>query len=93
MKKKFLISLLLLFTLFGSIKVYAVETEDLPSKYDLRNDISITVENQKDKPWCSKYAKNKVLETFLQKTRGITYNLSEGYVQYTETRRWKLLYK
>lgn len=88
MEKKFLISLLLLFTLFGSIKVYAVETaEDLPSKYDLRNDISIKVERQltgnyEKGPVCYDYTKIKMIETYIQKTKEINYNLSETYYAY-----------
>lgn len=79
MKRKILISFILTLMILCNIKVYATDTADLPSKYDLRNDINIRVENQKDKPWCGSYANIKMLETYLQKTKGLNYNLSEGY--------------
>ena len=84
MKKKILISLLLVITILTAIfsTVYATD-EEIPTKYDLRNDINIKVENQKDKPWCSKYAYVKMVETYLQKTKGLNYNLSEGYLNYS----------
>lgn len=83
MKKKILISFILVLMILCNIKVYATsETAELPSKYDLRNDISIKVENQKDKPWCMYYAETKQIETYLQKTKGINYDLSEAYTFY-----------
>lgn len=84
MKKKILISFILVLMILCNLKVYATsETAgELPSKYDLRNDISIKVENQKDKPWCTKYTHAKAVETYLQKTKGLNYNLSEGYIEY-----------
>lgn len=82
MKKKILISIILALMILCNIKVYATETEELPSKYDLRNDINIKVENQKDKPWCEYYSITKMIETYIQRTKGITYNLSEAYVAY-----------
>lgn len=79
MKKRILVNLILFISILFGTQVYATETEELPSKYDLRNDINISVENQKDKPWCGAYADTKTLETYLQKTKGLNYNLSEGY--------------
>ena len=79
MKKRILVNLILFISILFGTQVYATETEELPSKYDLRNDINIKVENQKDKPWCGSYADIKMLETYLQKTKGLNYNLSEGY--------------
>ena len=87
MKKKVLISLLLVITILTAIfsTVYATDEQvEIPSKYDLRNDISIEVENQGTRPWCDEYSKTKMVETFLQKTRGINYNLSEAYMAYFE---------
>lgn len=78
MKKKFLISLILMLMLLCNIKVYAAE--DLPSKYDLRSDISIEVENQGTFDWCGQYAEIKMIETYIQKNKGITYDLSEAYM-------------
>ena len=82
MKKKVLITLLLVITIITSIfsTVYATDEQvEIPSKYDLRNDINIKVENQKDKPWCGAYSEIKMIETYIQKTKGIDYDLSEGY--------------
>lgn len=86
MKKKVLISLLLVITILTAIfsTVYATDEQtEIPNKYDLRNDINIRMENQKDKPWCSRYAYVKMVETYLQKTKGLNYNLSEGYLNYS----------
>lgn len=82
MKKKLLVSLILILMMTFSIKVYATDGTELPSKYDLRNDINIEIENQKDKPWCMYYAETKMVETYLQKTKRIKYNLSEAYTFY-----------
>lgn len=79
MKKRILVNLILFISILFGTQVYATDTAELPSKYDLRNDINISVENQKDKPWCGAYADTKTLETYLQKTKGLNYNLSEGY--------------
>lgn len=87
MKKKFLISLLLTITILTAIfsTVYATDEQiEIPSKYDLRNDINIRVENQGQRGWCNAYATTKVVETYLQKTKGINYNLSEAYMAYSE---------
>ena len=86
-RKKVLISLLLVITILTAIfsTVYATDEQvEIPSKYDLRNDISIEVENQGTRPWCDEYSKTKMVETFLQKTKGINYNLSEAYMAYFE---------
>ena len=82
MKKKFSISLLLVITILTAIfsTVYATDEQaEIPTAYDLRNDINIKVENQKDKPWCSAYSEIKMIETYIQKTKGVDYDLSEGY--------------
>lgn len=94
MKKKILISFILVLMILCNIKVYATsETAELPSKYDLRNDISIKVENQieltkeeyQDGPSCTHYTCMKMIETFIQKAKGINYNLSEAYYAYQRT--------
>ena len=83
MKKKILISFILVLMILCNIKVYATsETAELPSKYDLRNDISIKVENQENSSWCDSYANIKALETYIQKTKGLNYNLSVAYFVY-----------
>lgn len=82
MKKKILISIILALMILCNIKVYATETEELPSKYDLRNDINIKVENQGNRDWCGYYVNTKIVETYLQKTKGLNYNLSEAYLDY-----------
>lgn len=90
MKKKNLISLLLVITILTAIfsTVYATDEQtEIPSNYDLRNDISIKVENQiagdeYTGPACYSYAKVKMIETYIQKTKGINYNLSEAYYGY-----------
>ena len=89
MKKKFLISIILIIVLFIEIytSIYVVNANEdisnLPTFYDLRNDIDIKVENQGQKGWCNVYSYVKMIETYLQKTRGINYNLSEAYVAYS----------
>lgn len=87
MKKKILSITILILILLCNLCVYATDEQtNIPSKYDLRNDINIKVENQKDRPWCGKYANVKAVETYLQKTKGLNYNLSESYLAYaTET--------
>ena len=78
MKKKVLISLLLVITILTAIfsTVYATDEQtEIPSNYDLRNDISIKVENQNNTNLCIYYTETKMIETYLQKTKGITYNL------------------
>ena len=87
MKKKILISLLLVITILISIfnTVYATDEQtEIPSKYDLRNDINIRIENQGQRGWCSAFAMTKTFETYILKTRGIDYNLSEAYLSYSE---------
>lgn len=88
MKKKILSITVLILILLCNLKVYATDEQaEIPSKYDLRNDISIRVEKQltsySDKgPVCYHYTKIKMIETYLQKTKGINYNLSETYYAY-----------
>lgn len=77
MKNKILSSIILILILLCT-SVYATD-EEIPSKYDLRNDISIEVENQKQTSLCGIYAEQKMIETYIQKTKGINYNLSIGY--------------
>ena len=87
MRKKVLISLLLVITILTAIfsTVYATDEQvETPSKYDLRNDITINIENQGQRGWCNAFAQTKVIQTYLQKTRGINYNLSEAYLSYSE---------
>jgi len=87
MKKKVLISLLLVITILTAIfsTVYATdEQKEIPSNYDLRNEMTIKPENQltgyeDEGPVCYNYAKTKMIETYIQKTKGISYNLSETY--------------
>ena len=85
MKRKILISFILALMILCNIKVYATDTAELPSKYDLRNDINIKVENQGTRGWCNVYSYVKMVETYLQKTKGITYDLSEGYIAYSNS--------
>ncbi len=88
--RKILISLFLVITIFTAVfnTVYATDDNknnaDLPSSYDLRNDININVENQGQRGWCSAFATTKIFETFILKTRGVDYNLSEAYLSYSE---------
>lgn len=78
MKNKILSSIILILILLCT-SVYATD-EEIPSKYDLRNDISIEVENQGNTGWCGVYAEVKMIETYLLKTKNIDYDLSEGYL-------------
>ena len=83
MKKKILISLLLVIAILTTIfdTVYATDEQtEIPTKYDLRNDINIKVENQGNTGWCGVYAEVKMIETYLLKTKNIDYDLSEGYL-------------
>lgn len=88
MKKKILSITILILILLCNLSVYATdEQEEIPTAYDLRNDISIKVENQisgdyTKGPSCYSYAKIKMIETYVQKTKGINYNLSEAYYGY-----------
>lgn len=87
MKKKILFSILIIVSIFNILSntVFAIDdTQNLPTSYDLRNDIDINVENQGQRGWCSAYATTKMIETYLQKTKGINYNLSEAYMAYSE---------
>ncbi len=89
MRKRILISVILLISIISMIysSVYAtdenINNADLPSSYDLRNDINIRVENQGQRGWCNVYAYTKMVETYLQKVKGTNYNLSESYIAYS----------
>ena len=90
MKNKILSSiiLILILILLSSTFVYATDEQvEIPTAYDLRNEITINVEYQKSGDQekgavCYHYAKTKMVETYLQKTKGINYNLSETYYAY-----------
>lgn len=84
MRNKALISFIIMLLLLCNIKVYATDTAYLPSKYDLRNEINIKVESQGNKSWCANYAEVKMIETYLQKTKSINYDLSEAFAKYYE---------
>ena len=90
MKDKIIFSILIIVFIFNICNniVFATsetpDTSNLPTSYDLRNDIDINVENQGQRGWCNAFAQTKVIQTFLQKTRGINYNLSEAYLSYSE---------
>lgn len=87
MKKKFLVSIILIITILSTMcNITFAQNEDyssLPSSYDLRNDMNIKVENQGQRSWCNVYSYVKMIETYIQRTRGINYNLSESYVAYS----------
>ncbi len=86
MKKKILFSILIIVSIFNiwSNTVFAIDdTQNLPTSYDLRNDIAINVENQGQREWCAIYSATKVVQTTLAKTRNINYNLSESYLAYS----------
>ena len=81
MKKKILSITILILILLCNLCVYATDEQtEIPSKYDLRNDINIKVENQGNTGWCGVYAEVKMIETYLLKTKNIDYDLSEGYL-------------
>lgn len=88
MKNKILSSIILILILLSSTFVYATDEQvEIPSKYDLRNEITIIPEKQISSshttgPSCYSYTKTKMIETYLQKTKGINYNLSETYYAY-----------
>lgn len=93
MKKKILVSIIIIISIFITFLntvVYATDKNidylNLPSSYDLRNDISIRVENQGQRGWCNAYSTTKIIETYLQKTKGINYNLSEAYMAYSNVK-------
>ena len=86
MKKKILFSILIIVSIFNILSntVFAIDdTQNLPTSYDLRNDIAINVENQGQREWCAIYSATKVVQTTLAKTRNINYNLSESYLAYS----------
>lgn len=83
MKNKILSSIILILVLLSSTLVYATDEQvEIPTAYDLRSDISIKVENQGTNPWCTFYSYTKMVETYLQKTKGLNYNLSETFLLY-----------
>lgn len=90
MRDKILCSILIIVficNIFNNGVLATEETTDysnLPSSYDLRNDIDINVENQENRNWCNAFTTTKTIETYLQKVRGINYNLSEAYMAYAE---------
>ena len=86
MKDKIIFSILIIVSIFNicSNTVFATnDTQNLPTSYDLRNDIAINVENQGQREWCAIYSATKVVQTTLAKTRNINYNLSESYLAYS----------
>lgn len=85
MKKKILSITILILILLCNLCVYATDEQaEIPTAYDLRSDISISAENQKDKPWCGHYSTTRTIETYLQKTKSLNYNLSEAYLYYSD---------
>ena len=71
MKNKILSSIILILVLLSSTLVYATDEQvEIPTAYDLRNDISIKVEYQGQTSLCGMYGYTKMLETYLQKTKG-----------------------
>lgn len=85
MKKKILSITILILILLCNLCVYATDEQaEMPTAYDLRSDISISAENQKDKPWCGHYSTTRTIETYLQKTKSLNYNLSEAYLYYSD---------
>lgn len=54
----------------------------LPAKYNLKDNISIKVEDQKSSGWCWAYSSLKCLETYLQKNKIGNYNLAEYHLAY-----------
>ena len=61
MKKKILSITILILILLCNLCVYATDEQtEIPSKYDLRNDINIKVENQGNTGWCGVYAEVKI---------------------------------
>lgn len=85
MKKKILISLLLVIAILTTIfdTVYATDEQtEIPTKYDLRDDITIKVENQENTDLCGIYSYTKMIETYLQKIKGLNYDLSEAFITY-----------
>lgn len=87
MKKKFLVSVILMIIALLTICNIVLATDEdysnLPSSYNLRNDINIKVEDQGQRSWCNVYSYVKMIETYIQRTREINYNLSESYVAYS----------
>lgn len=82
-KRKVIVGIVIIAMLLISIcnRVYAVDDNvELPSSYDLRNEININVKDQGNKEWCGQYAEITMIETYIQKTRNIKYNLSVGYM-------------
>ena len=85
MKKKILsiTILILILILLCNVGVYATDEQaEIPTAYDLRNDISIKVEYQGQTSLCGMYGYTKMLETYLQKTKGVDYDLSEAFLTY-----------
>lgn len=83
MKKKILSITILILILLCNLCVYATDEQaEIPTAYDLRSDISIRVEYQGQTSLCGIYGYTKMLETYLQKTKGVDYNLSEAFLTY-----------
>lgn len=67
-------------------------TFSIPTKYSLKDNINLKVENQKDSGWCWAFSSLKCLETYLQKNKIGDYNLAEyhlAYMRYKDFDGWR----
>lgn len=54
----------------------------IPSSYNLKDHINLTVESQKDSGWCWAYSSLKCLQTYFLKHGGSNYNFAEYHLAY-----------
>ena len=88
MKKKFLLFLLLIISLFTFTNTVNAE-ESIPTSYNLADHYNIRTENQGEEGNCWTFAALETLETYLQIHGYGTFDFSENYLNYIESDLFK----
>lgn len=70
-----------------SLKIGGFLKASLPAKYDLRDTLNMTVENQMQTNSCWAFASNVSLETNIQKKQSEDYDFSSRFVEYATAQR------
>lgn len=82
--RKKIVLIVIFIILLGLKKSNAVETSTLPSSFDLRDEITIKVENQGNLGTCWAFASLNSLETYLSLNGYGDYDFSESHLAYLE---------
>lgn len=69
-------------SLYSDMSAPVEQASTLPSKYNLKDNININVENQGATGWCWAFSSMKTLETYISKNKAQNYNLAEYHLAY-----------